>query len=174
MLFQPYFSLSFSKGHAPINEFSTPHQKGNIHDNKSPTHVGYPNKRSNKHVLNRQNSGLSTSIPLPPISKGISPFPSLNKHIYIYTIIKYILCLSFLIRLIIFLSDPSKFKTKSIPGEDEEFCSILPLNAFPFPNSSFSSDPYQKQNKIRKPMNSFDDSQNRYNRFSTNSGVYSS
>ena len=68
-----------------------------------------------------------------------------------------------------FLLDPSKAKTKSIPSEDEEFCSILPLNAFPFPNSSFSSDPYQKQQRIRMPTNSLDESKTRYHHFHTNS-----
>ena len=54
---------------------------------------------------------------------------------------------------VIIFSDNSKMKTRSIPSEDEEFCSIMPLNSFPFPNNSMSSD-----TKIRNASNSFDDS----------------
>ena len=56
-----------------MNTHPLPSQQGIAYDHKSPTEDGHANVRwKNKAILNRQNSGLSTSIPLPPITKGES------------------------------------------------------------------------------------------------------
>ena len=59
---------------------------------------------------------------------------------------------------VIIFSDNSKTKSQSIPSEDEEFCSIMPLNSFPFQNNSLSSDLNSKHQIARNTSNSFDDS----------------
>ena len=58
-----------------------------------PTQLNYLKQKSSKPVLNRQNSGLSTSMPLPPISKGKfkgSSYPIGTCHVihYTYTMLK--------------------------------------------------------------------------------------
>jgi hypothetical protein len=63
-------SYSFAKNRSSVDTHPIDFQQGIAYEKHSPTSFGYPSKRKNKHVLNRQNSGLSASIPLPPIAKG--------------------------------------------------------------------------------------------------------